>query len=303
MNFTQATDDYLMYLEVEKNYSENTLRGYGYDLKCYENFLIKYGRSLVLDELTPSTTRRFIQDQVLNYGSKPRTLQRRISCLKSFSLYCLKENMMKSDFMAGIQAPKSDKKLPVYMSLEELKKLFLFLENDNRRFSYRNFLLFKMLATSGMRSQEIVDMTWEQVDLGNNTIRVLGKGKKERLLPLHSIVIPLLSDYRKRLPDEQIHSSEPVFLNKNKQKINARGLHKIFKDILLKAGLPPKRFSLHHLRHTFATLLLQNDNPIYKVDLKTLQELLGHESLATTSMYTHIDFEQKKKAISSFMIG
>lgn len=300
MNYVQAVDDYLLHVEVEKNYSENTIRSYTYDLKCYEEFLRKNDRSIKLDDLNPSTSRRFIQDQVINHGCKPRTLQRRISCLKSLSQFCLKENYMKMDFMAGIQAPKADKNLPVYMSLQELRKLFSFLENDSRPLSYRNHLLFKLLGTTGMRRQELVDLKWQQVDLNNQTILVKGKGKKERLLPLHPIVVPLFDQYKERMLEHQLHSLEPIFLNKNGKEINPRGLHAVFKDVLVKAGLPPTRFSLHHLRHTFATLLLQDSKN--KVDLRTLQELLGHESLVTTSMYTHIDFEQKKKAISTFMI-
>lgn len=299
MKFIDAVDDFLMYLQVEKNYSENTLRGYAYDLGCYQKFLVSYNRSLELTDLTTSTSRRFIQDQVINYKVKPRTLHRRISCLKSFSQYCLKENYISIDFMGGIQAPKTENKLPVYMTLQELKKLFTFLENDNRPLSYRNHLLFKLLATSGMRRQELVDLTWQQVDLENNVIRIFGKGKKERLLPLHPIVIPLFHDYRMHKLESEIQPSEPVFLNKNGQKMNPRGLHFVFKDILSKSGLSANRFSLHHLRHTFATLMLQENKD--QVDLRTLQEMLGHESLATTSMYTHVDFEQKKKAINSFL--
>ncbi|MFI8709066.1 tyrosine-type recombinase/integrase [Bacillus sp. NPDC077411] len=176
-----------------------------------------------MTDLTTSTSRRFIQDQVINYKVKPRALHRRISCLKSFSQYCLKENYISIDFMGGILAPKTENKLPVYMTLQELKKLFTFLENDNRPLSYRNHLLFKLLATSGMLRQEFVG----------------------------------------------------------------------------KSGLSANRFSLHHLRHTFATLMLQENKD--QVDLRTLQEMLGHESLATASMYTHVDFEQKKKAINSFL--
>ncbi|MDV7764591.1 site-specific integrase [Peribacillus sp. CSMR9] len=119
-----------MYLEVEKNYSLNTLTSYAFDLKLYGEFLTANNRSLDLDDLTSSSVRRFVQDQVINHGIKPRTLQRRISCLKSFSEYCLKENYMKSDFTAGIQAPKADKKLPKYMTLQELHKLFTYLEHD-----------------------------------------------------------------------------------------------------------------------------------------------------------------------------
>ncbi|MFF2288808.1 tyrosine-type recombinase/integrase [Peribacillus butanolivorans] len=301
MNYVQASDDYLMYLEVEKNYSLNTLTSYAFDLKLYGEFLTANNRSLDLDELTSSSVRRFVQDQVINHSTKPRTLQRRISCLKSFSKYCLKENYMKSDFTAGIQAPKADKNLPKYMTLQELNKLFTYLEHDPRPQRIRNELMFKLLATTGMRRQELVDLTWEQVNLDNQTILVRGKGKKERLLPLHPIVLPLFQDYQETLLEQQKHYSEPIFYNQKNKPLNPRGLHKIFKEILERAGLPAHRFSLHHLRHTFATLLLQENKD--KVDLRTLQELLGHESLATTSVYTHIDFEQKKKAINSFLIG
>ncbi|MGJ9385586.1 tyrosine-type recombinase/integrase [Salipaludibacillus sp. CF4.18] len=300
MNYVQATDDYLLYLEVEKNYSINTLTSYAFDLRLFGDFLLNNNRSIFLDDINSSSVRRFIQDQVLNHSIKPRTLQRRISCLKSYCQYCLKENYMKVDFMAGIQAPKSDKNLPVYMSLVDLKRLFAFLEKDQRSLAVRNEVMFKLLATTGMRRQEIVDLTWGQLDLHVNTILVKGKGKKERLLPLHPIVIPLITSYRDLLMEQQKHYSEPIFCNKNGDQLNPRGLHKIFKEVLEHAGLPSHRFSLHHLRHTFATLLLQENKD--KVDLKTLQELLGHESLATTSMYTHIDFEQKKKAIHSFLI-
>ncbi|WMT18525.1 tyrosine-type recombinase/integrase [Parageobacillus toebii] len=131
-------------------------------------------------------------------------------------------------------------------------------------------------------------------------MRIYGKGKKERLLPLHPMVVPLIKSYMESLEEYQLHPSQPVFLNKNGKKLNPRGLHKIFKEILQKAGLPPQRFSLHHLRHTFATLLIQENKE--NVDLRTVQELLGHESLVTTQVYTHVDFEQKKKAIETFNI-
>ncbi|MEH7345560.1 tyrosine-type recombinase/integrase [Bacillus sp. JJ1532] len=215
-----------------------------------------------LDELTSSSVRRFVQDQVINHGIKPRTLQRRLSCLKSFSQYCLKENYMKSDFTAGIQAPKSDKKLPKYMTLQELHKLFAYLEQDQRSQAIRNELMFKLLAATGMRRQELVDLIWEQVDLDNNTILVRGKGKKERLLPLHKIVLPLFQAYRQRPSEQQNYYSEPIFYNKNNKQQNPHGLHKIFKETLDRSGLPSHRFSLHHLRHTFTTLLLQENKEI-----------------------------------------
>ncbi|WP_249365297.1 tyrosine-type recombinase/integrase [Cytobacillus citreus] len=197
--------------------------------------------------------------------------------------------------------------------MEELKKLFSFLEQDPHPLAFRNETMIKMLATTGMRRQELVDLTWEQIDFYNGTVLVFGKGKKECLPPLHSMMLPLLKKYKESLKEYQTHPEEPVFRNKNGKVLNPWGLHVIFKEVLKKACLPPHRFSLHHLRHTFSTLLLQqvkaeNEDefgdvshmPQEKVDIRTLQELLGHESLANTQVYTHIDFESKKKTIASF---
>jgi site-specific recombinase XerD len=313
MEFQHALDEFLLYLDVEKNYSKNTLTSYESDLTLFMNFLQDHKRSTDLSNLNPSLVRRFIQQQTLQEHNKPRTMRRRISSLKSFCQFCLKEHMMSSDFMAGIQSPKMDNKLPVYMNLEEIHKLFTSLEKDERPLSLRNEVIFKLLATTGMRRQELIDLTWQQIDLYNETILIFGKGKKERLLPLHSIMLPLLKRFKEALPEHQVHPLEPVFRNGRGQALNPRGLNVIFKDVLQKAGLPPQRFTLHHLRHTFATLLLQQGNAKTvdekgnvhyinkeKIDLRTLQELLGHESLVTTQVYTHIDFDSKKKAIDSF---
>ncbi|MDZ5472673.1 tyrosine-type recombinase/integrase [Bacillus sp. 31A1R] len=311
----QALDDFLLYLEVEQNYSQNTLDSYESDLSIFLAFLQHHKRSTDLDDLNPSIVRRFIQHQTVHGSISPRSMQRRISSLKSFCQFCLKEKMAQSDFTAGIIAPKADKKLPKYLNLQELKQLFVSLEQAEGPLSLRNETMFKLLGTTGMRKQELVSLTWEQIDLYNETIKILGKGKKERLLPLHSSVVPLLKALKQSLQEHQTHPLEPVFRNGHGRAFDPRGVNFIFKGVLQKAGLPPHRFTLHHLRHTFATLLLQqghtekvdeHGNIISitqeKVDLRTLQELLGHESLATTQMYTHIDYEAKKKAIDSFHI-
>ncbi|TDY05374.1 UNVERIFIED_CONTAM: phage integrase family protein [Lysinibacillus xylanilyticus] len=174
------------------------------------------------------------------------------------------------------------------MTLTDLKQLFDYLERSQSRFSIRNELMFKLLATTGLRRSELVSLTWEQVDLVNETIRIDRKGKKERILPLHPHLMPLLASYKASLRAYQIYQTEPVFLN-NRKTLDPRGLHVIFKDMLKNAGLPPTRFTLHHLRHTFETLMLQQNKE--NVDLRTLQELLGHESITSTQVYTYVEFE------------
>jgi len=149
MEFQQALDDFLLYLEVERNYSHNTLGSYESDLKIFLTFLQNHKRSTDLDDLSPSLVRRFIQYQKLHGFVSPRTMQRRISSLKSFCHFCLKEHMTESDFTAGIIAPKSDKKLPVYMNMAELKQLFTSLESVDSPLSLRNEAMIKLLATTG----------------------------------------------------------------------------------------------------------------------------------------------------------
>jgi site-specific recombinase XerD len=299
MKLQSAIDEFLHFIEIEKNCSEHTYRAYAYDLLVFHQFVRHLYHADELSVITRSSIRRFIQDQVIKQKNKPRTLQRRISCLKSFSQFCVKEKWIKSDFMSGVANPKCDKTLPVYMRLSELKQLFRSLELCKHRFALRNELLFKMLATTGMRRQEIVNLTWRQLDVEQKTIRIFGKGRKERLLPLHSMVLPLLQQYRNQQPPHLVHDEEAVFTNPKNVAINPRVLHRIFKRELVRAGLPPTRFSLHHLRHSFATILLQGK----QADLKTLQDMLGHESLSTTGMYAHVDLDDMIQAIKTMDFG
>ncbi|MED3803092.1 tyrosine-type recombinase/integrase [Lysinibacillus xylanilyticus] len=126
------------------------------------------------------------------------------------------------------------------MTLKDLKQLFDYLERSQSRFSMRNEIMFKLLATTGLRRSELVSLTRELVDLVNETIRIDGKGEKERILLLHPHLMPLLASYKVSLRSYQIYPSEPVFLNKNRKALDPRGLHVIFKDVLKKAGLPHK---------------------------------------------------------------
>ncbi|MEH6940044.1 site-specific integrase [Bacillus sp. JJ664] len=161
MNIQHAVDEFLSYIKIEKNLSNNTFISYEYDLHCFTQFLIKQNRSLILSDISLSTVRRFIQDQVVHSNIKPRTLQRRISCLKSFSKFCVKDQFLDLDFMAGVDSPKSDMKLPNYMKLSELHLFFTYLEQDSHPFSLRNEVMFKLLATTGMRKSELVCLTWK----------------------------------------------------------------------------------------------------------------------------------------------
>ncbi|MFK5710243.1 tyrosine-type recombinase/integrase [Lysinibacillus boronitolerans] len=300
MLIQDAIDEFLLYLEVEKNCSYNTVVGYEYDLNNFVSFLQSHKRSLDVNDINKALVRRFIQERVKNDHLSAASIHRQISALRSLAKYCVNENILESNFMNGIEKPKLDKKLPIYMTLQELRRFLTYLESYKGRFAMRNKVMFTLLATTGMRRQELVELTWGQIDLDNAVVRIFGKGKKERIVPLHPIVIPMLQDFKYHLPENLIQDSNCLFLNKNGKQLNPRGLHKVFKDTLNAAGMDSKRFSLHHLRHTFATLLLQENSE--NVDLRVIQELLGHTSLLTTQVYTHVNYEQKQKAVTTFNI-
>ncbi|GGI12567.1 tyrosine-type recombinase/integrase [Gottfriedia solisilvae] len=298
----QAIDEFLLYLDIEKKCSPNTIQGYTKDLLLFNEYLKEFRQDLDIANITRATVRRFVQYQMVHKHSSSRSMNRRISSLRSFTKFCLLEKYISDDFMATIERPKINTPLPIYMNLQELQQLFLSLEHEAFGGSYlsiRNHFLFKFIALTGTRRQEVCDLTWKQFDLMNQTVRIRGKGNKERLLPLHPTLLPLIHAYKDVLKPFLTHSNLNVFYNHHYHSIDPRGLHKVFKEVLKKAGLDPKRFSLHHLRHTFATLMLQENGE--NIDLRVLQDFLGHESLATTSIYTHVDFKQKQKAINTFL--
>src|SRR5690625_5195665 len=183
MQLQQAIDEFLLYIEIEKNYAQNTVISYELDLQMFHDFLVTHNRSLEVNDINKTIVRRFIREKIVQDKLKPRTMHRKISSLRSFTKYCTQENILENDFMVGIERPKADDKLPVYMTLPELQKLFRYLDQNNGRFGLRNNLMFKLLATSGMRRSELVNLIWEQIDLVNNTVNIYGKGKKERLVP------------------------------------------------------------------------------------------------------------------------
>lgn len=155
MDLKLAIDDFLLYIQIEKNYSSHTVCSYEYDLKSFYSFLSQFGSSTNLDDVNKTNVRRFIHYQLDKQKQSPRSLNRKISCLKSFTRYCLNEKYMDQDFMIGIEIPKSAAKLVVYMTIAELQQLFRTLEHDSSRFSTRNEVMFKLLATTGMRRSEL----------------------------------------------------------------------------------------------------------------------------------------------------
>lgn len=292
MNVHQATDDFLLYLEIERNCSINTIRSYNLDFKALIAFMKQHDRPLELNELTSSLIRRFIQYEISQSKIAHSTIQRRISCLKSFSKYCIQEKWIEHDFMSAIIRPQREKKLPKTMKYDEAQGMLITLQHENYSSAKRDYVLICFVMYTGVRREELVSLSWKNLDFHDKVVRIDGKGKKQRLLPLHDDLIEKLKVYRISLRHEFQTEESPLFPNKQGQHLSTQGAHRIMKKALKLAALS-KEYSLHKLRHTFATTLLNND-----ADLRTIQELLGHESLATTQIYTHTNMTRKREAIS-----
>lgn len=296
MDLYQATDDFLMYLEIERNCSVNTLRSYDLDLRSLINFMKSHDRPLDLAHIQSPLIRRYIQFAVSHQHLAHETVQRKISCFKSFSKYCVQSGWIQTDFMAPIVRPQRERRLPKTLKFEEVQRILQTLEESSDPCAKRDFVLINFVMYTGVRRQELVDLSWKDIDFHEQTVRVQGKGRKQRLLPLHSSLGNMLSEYRDSLPMSQQSTESPLFPNRFGKRMSTQGAHRILKKALHMSQLPLDH-SLHQLRHTFATTLLKN-----KTDLRTIQTLLGHESLATTQIYTHTDMTSMRDAIETIAV-
>ncbi len=268
---------FINYLKYEKNYSENTLISYTKDLTMFVNF---FNKDILLLEYND------IRNYLLFLHEKKYTnksISRNISSLKSFYKYLIKEDIIKDTPMKLVTLPRSEKKLPSYINYSDLEELLNIPVTDV--LGLRNRLILEMLYTTGVRVSELVNIKLSDIDFYNNTIKILGKGNKERFVFYGNTCKELLDRYLKL----RTSSVEYLFLNKNYTKLTDRGVRLIVENIVKKSCLK-LNVSPHTFRHTFATHLLNEG-----ADLKIVQELLGHSDISTTGIYTHVSNEHLRK--------
>ena len=277
---------FLEEIEYEKKYSELTVNGYAKDLDLFleylnENNIKKYS------QIEYSDIRLYVNYLYdLKYNNK--TISRHISCLRSFFKYLKSKNIIKENPMILISNPKLDKKLPKYLNYSEVEKVLNAFPKNNY-IGIRNSLVLELLYSSGIRVSELINIKVSNISLTEKSIKISGKGKKERIVYFGSICLELLKLYLKdSYPKLNINNLEYLFLSKTGKKINDRQVRFIVDDAATIAGINMK-ISPHVLRHTFATHML-NDG----ADLRSVQELLGHENLSTTQVYTHLTNERIK---------
>ena len=271
-------------LKYEKNYSELTINGYLANLDLFLEYLndnnIKSYKNIEYQDI-----RLFINYLYnLNYSNK--NISRHISAIRSFFKYLKANDHIKNNPCTLISNPKLNKRLPKYLNFEDTEKVLNAFDNNNF-IGLRNSLILEILYSTGIRVSEITNIKLNDISISNKTIKIIGKGNKERVVYFGSNCLSLLKLYlKKSYPILNKNKKEYLILSKTGKKINDREIRKIVDDAALIAGINIK-ISPHVLRHTFATHMLNEG-----ADLRSVQELLGHENLSTTQVYTHLTNEK-----------
>lgn len=259
------------------------MKSYQNDLNVYFEFLNNHGIYNVRD-ITSDDIKEFLKER--GDTESTSTLAHNLTVIKNFHKYLIKENIVKEDSSLFISRPKLRKKLPRALTVEEVD---LLLDIPlSTPFDYRNKAMLELMYGAGLRVSELVSLTVNQVDLENGMIRIMGKGRKEREIPIGEYGVYYLKLYlecRGQLIKHH-HQEEALFLNNHGKQITRQGFFKILKALLLEKGLNPD-VSPHTLRHSFATHLLSHG-----ADLRSIQEMLGHSDISTTKIYTHVSDEK-----------
>lgn len=279
-------DKYLEYLKVERKYSNKTILSYKDDLIEYNEFLgNNFTNILNIDMNIVNNYMKYLYDRKITKSS----ISRKLSSIRGLYNYLVREDIIKENHFNKIQNPKRELYLPKFLKDEELDKIFSVC-NSNNPTEERDTLIIELLYATGVRVSELVNIKIKDINREEKLIKVLGKGNKERMVIYNNHTKKALDTY---LQDGYNYfnkkSSEYLILNKNGNKLSERYIREIINKKVSQASLDIK-ISPHTLRHTFATDILENG-----ADLMTVKELLGHESLNTTSIYTHITNEQIKK--------
>lgn len=285
MNFDDALKLFRRHLETEKIRSRETVRAYMADLEDFRSFLETIANSDALADV--QTIDRFHVRGFLasRFGKiKKVSAGRKLAAIRTFLRFLVREGLIPSNPAAGLRAPKAEKTLPKALSVDEMDRFFTRTADQRKR----DLAMFELLYSSGLRVGELTSLDVHDVDLTSGWVRVIGKGNKERYVPVGSKAVQALKDY---LPvrdliiesNPVLATARPLFLNARGTRLSSRSVRRILKSFLTAANLG-RDVSPHAFRHSFATHLLQSG-----ADLRSIQELLGHSSLSTTQRYTKVD--------------
>lgn len=278
--------NFLSFLETEKNASGHTVKNYGVDLREFREFLQEKSP----EDIHYLDIRGFLA-QLKDKNYSRSSIARKLACIRSFFKYLTRENIIKANPAVDISTPKREKKLPQFLDLQEITHLLEAPAKENWE-GKRDSAILEMLYSSGLRVSELVGLNQDDLDAFSGLVRVRGKGKKERILPVGQLALKAVQDYtNSRPPRERDHGTKkPLYLNRSGGRLTDRSVRRMILKYARKIALS-KDVSPHMLRHSFATHMLDRG-----ADLRSVQELLGHENLSTTQIYTHVTTKRMKEA-------
>lgn len=311
-NIPIVLEDYLNYMETIKGASPNTVKEYFYDLRTFFRFIkIRYklvDSTVEFDDIDISDLdldlikKITIQDlhSYISYADKKRdngnySRSRKVASLRSFFNYLYsKVNLIEKNPAESLEFPKRENRHPVYLSLEQAEQLLnAVMENQNELYRKRDYAIIMLFLNCGLRLSELASIDIDKIK-NDDTISIIGKGNKERTIYLNDACISAIKDYLAVRPKDTL-DEKALFLSKRRKRMSNRAIQHMIDRYLEKAGLDPTVYSTHKLRHTAATLMYKYGN----VDIRALQAILGHESVSTTQIYTHIDNERLRNAVKS----
>lgn len=275
-------ESFLEHIKLDLNYSDKTIKSYEQDIRSFQSYLNSVGHDF--EDANQQLIRNFLSQELMD-GKTKVTCCRRIAGLRHFYNFLVKKNVVKENPFLFVTAPKKEIRYPEALYLEQVETLFNKNKERDDDLKYRDQAIIELLYASGVRVSELVNIKLSSIDLRNRTIRVFGKGRKERMVMFSKSCQTTLVEY---LDHTDHQGNDYLFLNAQGNQLTTRGVEYILKEIQNKCGLQ-LGLHPHMLRHTFATHLLEGG-----ADLRVIQELLGHESINTTQIYTHITEEAMK---------
>ncbi|MEK5231298.1 site-specific tyrosine recombinase XerD [Lysinibacillus sp. FSL K6-0232] len=293
--FQYAVEDYIHFIQVERQLSVNTLASYRRDLENYVHFLQETEGLADFSRVERTTILRHLE-QLRAQGKTSRTIARHISSIRSFHQFLLREKRAETDPTVHLEMPVIEQKLPNVLSIEEIEAL-LAAPNRSKPQGIRDLAMLELLYGSGMRISELIALDLADVHITMGFVRVFGKGGKERIIPLGKSALAAIDAYLNGARGQlqgKYPKTDAFFINQRGKRLTRQGCWKLMKEHALKAGIKHE-LTPHTLRHSFATHLVENG-----ADLRAVQEMLGHADISTTQIYTHISKKRLSEVYKQF---
>src|SRR5690625_4452593 len=293
IKLTASVDDFFHYLLIERGLSENTLTSYKRDLKQYTQYIGKTAQKSEWDKVTRNDIVHFLHI-VKDSGKSAATISRYISSIRAFHQFLIREQLVTNDASLHLEIPKKDRRLPDVLSVSDVEKLLSV--KGNSALHIRNTAMLELLYATGLRVSELITLKVSDLHLTMGFVQCFGKGSKERIVPLGDVAKDAVEEYLNHARNKLVKQKDvqTLFVNHHGKPLTRQGFWKVLKRVAEEAEIT-KPITTHTLRHSFATHLLENG-----ADLRVVQEMLGHEDIATTQIYTHVTKGRLKDIYKSY---